>query len=79
MNRYTMLCPIYNAFCYCKFFYVSYSNKGILNLNLKKTCVKHCYDDLLSCCEFWFAIICIDVNVILDLSAAIQQFYRRFQ
>ena len=38
MNRYTMLCSICNAFCNCKLFDVSYSNKVILNLNLKFEC-----------------------------------------
>ena len=37
----------------------------------QKMCVKYCYVDLLSWCEFWFAIICIDMNVILDFSIAI--------
>ena len=35
MNRYTVLCSICNAFCYCKLFDVSYSNKVILNWKLK--------------------------------------------
>ena len=45
----------------------------------QKTRVKHCYVDLSSWFEFWFAMICIDMNVILDLSTAMQQFYRRFR
>ena len=44
----------------------------------QKMRVKHCYADLSSWCEFWFAIICIDMNVILDLSNTIQQFQRWF-
>ena len=32
------------------------------------------YIDLSSWYDIWFAIICIDMNVILDLSIAIQQF-----
>ena len=44
----------------------------------QKTRVKHCYDDSSSCYEFWFAIICIDMNTILDLSTAIQHFGDRF-
>ena len=35
--------------------------------------------DLSSWYEFWFAIICIDMNVILDRSTTIQQFQRRFR
>ena len=34
------------------------------------------YVDLSSWYEIWFAIICIDMNVILDLPTTIQQFYR---
>ena len=34
---------------------------------------KYCYVDL-SSYEIWFAITCIDMNVILDLSTRIQQF-----
>ena len=34
MNRYTVLGPICNAFCYCMLFDVSYGNKVILILNL---------------------------------------------
>ena len=45
----------------------------------QKTRVKHCYDDSSSCYEFWFAIICTDMNVIFDLSTAIQHFWRRFR
>ena len=40
----------------------------------QKTRVKHCYVDLSSWYEFWFAIICIGTDVILDLSTTIQQF-----
>ena len=40
----------------------------------KKTRVKYFYVDLSSWYGFWFAIICIDMNVILDFSIAIQQF-----
>ena len=40
----------------------------------QKTRVKHCYVNLSSWCEFWFAIICIDINIILNCSTAIQQF-----
>ena len=41
----------------------------------QKTRVKHCYVDLSSWHELWFAIIlCVVMNVILDLSTAIQQF-----
>ena len=43
-------------------------------LGTKKNCVKNCYVDLSSSYEFWFPIIFIDMNVILDLSTAIQQF-----
>ena len=39
----------------------------------RKTCVKHCYVDSSSWYQFWFAIICIDMNIITDLSTAIQQ------
>ena len=28
--------------------------------------------------EFWFTIICIDMNVILDISTTIEQLYRQF-
>ena len=35
---------------------------------------KYCYVHLSSWYEIWFAIICIDMNVILDLSTTIQQF-----
>ena len=45
----------------------------------RKTCVKHCYVELSSWYEFWFAITCIDMNAILDLSTAIQQFYKWFR
>ena len=45
----------------------------------QKTRVKHCCADLSSCYEFWFEMICIDMNVISDLSTAIQQFQRRFR
>ena len=45
----------------------------------QKTLMKHCYVDWSSWSEFWFAIICIDMNIILDLSTAIQPFYRRFR
>ena len=40
----------------------------------QKTLAKHCYVDLSSWYELWFAIICIDMNVILDLSTTIHQF-----
>ena len=40
----------------------------------QKTRVKYCYVDLSSRYELQFAIICIDMSVILDLSTAIQQF-----
>ena len=40
----------------------------------QKNRVKYCYVDLSSWYGFWFAIICIDMNVILDFSIAIQQF-----
>ena len=36
------------------------------------TRVKNCYVDLSSSYEFWFPIIFIDINVIFDLSIAIQ-------
>ena len=39
----------------------------------QKTHVKHCNVDLSSRHELWFAIICIDMDVILDLSTAILQ------
>ena len=39
----------------------------------QKTCVKYCYVDLSSWYGFWFAIICINMNAILDFSIAIQQ------
>ena len=45
----------------------------------QKICVKHCYADLSSWYEFWFAITCIDMIVILDLSTTIQQFHRLFR
>ena len=35
---------------------------------------KHCYVDLSSWYELWFAIICFDMNVTSALSTAIQQF-----
>ena len=38
----------------------------------QKTCVKHYYVHLSLWYEFWFALICIDMNVILELSTAIQ-------
>ena len=38
----------------------------------QKTHVKHCYVDLWSSYEFWFAIICISINIILDLSTTIR-------
>ena len=38
------------------------------------TRVKNCYVDLSSSYEFWFSMIFIDMNVILDLSTAIHQF-----
>ena len=38
----------------------------------QKTCVKHCYVDSSLWYEFRFAIVCIDMNIILDLSTAIQ-------
>ena len=38
----------------------------------QKTRVKHCYVDLSSWHELWFAILCVVMNVILDLSTAIQ-------
>ena len=37
----------------------------------QKTRVKHCYVDLSSWYEHWFAIICIDMDVILDLSTTL--------
>ena len=40
----------------------------------QKTCVKHCYVDLSSWYEFWFAILCISMNIISDLSTTIRQF-----
>ena len=40
----------------------------------QKNRVKYCYVDLSSWYGFWFSIICIDMNVILDFSIAIQQF-----
>ena len=39
----------------------------------QKTHMKHCNVDLSSWYELWFAIICIDMDLILDLSTAIQQ------
>ena len=45
----------------------------------QKTRDKYCYVDLLSWYEIWFAMICIDMNIIFDLSTMIQQFYRQFQ
>ena len=45
----------------------------------QKMHVKNCYVDLLSWYEFWFAIICISMNIISDLSTTIRQFYRRFR
>ena len=38
----------------------------------QKMCVKHCYVDSSLWYEFRFAIVCIDMNIILDLSTAIQ-------
>ena len=40
----------------------------------QKTSVKHCYVNLSSSYELCLAIICIDMDVIFDLSTAIQQF-----
>ena len=40
----------------------------------QKTSVKHCYVDLSSWYELCLAITCIDMDVIFDLSIAIQQF-----
>ena len=40
----------------------------------QKTCVKYCYFGFVSWYGFWFAMICIDMNVILDFSNTIQQF-----
>ena len=40
----------------------------------QKTCVKHCYVDLLSWYQLWLAIIYINMDVIFDLSTAIQKF-----
>ena len=40
----------------------------------QKTRVKYCYVDLSSWYEIWFAIICNNMNVILDLPTAIQHF-----
>ena len=40
----------------------------------QKTCAKYCYVDLLSWYEIWFAVICIGMNIILDLYTATQQF-----
>ena len=37
----------------------------------QKTHMKHCNVDLSSWYELWFAIICIDMDLILDLSTAI--------
>ena len=45
----------------------------------RKTHVKHCYVDLSSWYEFWFAIICISINIISNLSTAFPQFKRRFR
>ena len=44
----------------------------------QKMRVKHCNVDLSSWFEFWFARICIDMNAILVLSTAIQQFREGF-
>ena len=38
----------------------------------QKTHVKHCYVDVSSWCDFWFAMICISINIILDLSTTIR-------
>ena len=40
----------------------------------QKTRVKHCYAELSSWYEFWFARICISMNTISDLSTTIRQF-----
>ena len=45
----------------------------------QKTRVEYCYVDLSSWYEIWFAITCIDMNVVLHLSTTIQQFQRQFQ
>ena len=42
--------------------------RTFLNSWGQKTWVKHCFVDLSLCYEFWFAITCIDMKVILDLS-----------
>ena len=39
----------------------------------QKTHDKHCYADLLSWYEFWFAIICVDMNVISDLFTGVHR------
>ena len=45
----------------------------------QKTHVKHCYVDLSSWHELWFAITCMDMDVIFDLSPAILQLWRWFR
>ena len=45
----------------------------------QKTRVKHCYVELSLWYEFWFAMICINMNIISDRSTTILQFYRRFR
>ena len=40
----------------------------------QKTRDKYCYVHLSSWYDIWFEMLCIDMNFILDLSTAIQQF-----
>ena len=40
-----------------------------------KTRVQHCYVDFSSWYELWFAIVCIDMDVILGLSTAITELH----
>ena len=47
--------------------------RKFFNSRAQKTRLKHYNVDLSSWYEFWFAIICIDTNIILVLSATIQQ------
>ena len=44
-----------------------------LKRNSYETRMKHCYVDLSSWHKFWFAIICIDMDVFSNLSTAIAQ------
>ena len=68
--------PIDNIYIYIKGPSIRRRVRTLLISWGKKTRVKHCHADLSSWYEFWFAIICVDMNVISDLfqGTATQQF-----